>query len=522
MCPISIKQRCLMSGNNKKFDNEIEYFFNMPEHLLAVAGTDGYFKSYSPAFEALMQYDQSELLLRPFLDFVHPDDYQRTQAEAEKVYSSVETVRFENRFQCKDGTYRWFSWHANLLGDKIFCVAQDITERKISEEKLKNSEAEFRKMCELMPQIVWTSEPSGNVDYYNNHWFEYTGMNLEETQGWGWKPVIHPDDLQNCIDRWTHSIATGENYEVEYRFKRGSDGQYRWHLGRAVPSRDMNGKIVKWFGTCTDIDDQKKASAILESLVEERTVALKAANLALVQSAKMTALGEMAGGIAHEINNPLAIISLSTQIIRSYLAQISTDHPLLHVNIERIDATSKRIAKIIDGLRSFSRESDIAPREITTVGDMIGTTLSLCREKFAVHGIELRLDPYDVELQLSCNSVQISQVLLNLLNNSFYAVQKLPVKWIQIQVVVVDEFVQIAVTDSGSGIPEEIQKNIFQPFYTTKPQGHGTGLGLSISKGIIQSHQGDLYIDSECVNTRFVFAVPLRTESDFGNFKKAS
>ena len=135
-------------------------------------------------------------------------------------------------------------------------LEKELTERKLSEQNL-------TVLIEAIPQIVWTSNPDGNLDYYNQHWFDYTGMTLEQTHGWGWKPVVHPDDLQLCIDKWAQAYRSGDDYQVEYRFKRALDGMYRWHLGRARPVRDGDGNIVKWFGTCTDIHDQKSSIELL-------------------------------------------------------------------------------------------------------------------------------------------------------------------------------------------------------------------------------------------------------------------
>jgi PAS domain S-box-containing protein len=132
----------------------------------------------------------------------------------------------------------------------------------------KASEQRYRFLAEQVPQIVWTTEPDGYADYFNQRWYEYTGMTLEETKGWGWQAVLHPDDLQMSLERWTRSIETGECYQVEYRFRRASDGDYRWHLGRAVPLRDEGGAIIKWFGTSTDIDDQKRSEESLRFLAE--------------------------------------------------------------------------------------------------------------------------------------------------------------------------------------------------------------------------------------------------------------
>ena len=147
----------------------------------------------------------------------------------------------------------------------VVCFSLDITTRKNYEDRIdglsksiKQSEKKFRDLANTIPQIVWTSTPEGNLDYYNQNWFDYTGMSLEDTFALGWKPILHPDDFQSCLDVWANSILTGISYQVEYRFKSATDGVYRWHLGRAVPVRDDAGKIVKWFGTCTDIHDQKE------------------------------------------------------------------------------------------------------------------------------------------------------------------------------------------------------------------------------------------------------------------------
>jgi PAS domain S-box-containing protein len=122
------------------------------------------------------------------------------------------------------------------------------------------AEQQYHLLADTMPQIVWTARPDGWIDYYNRRWFEYTGMTYAQTQGWGWELVIHPDDLQHCLDRWSEAVRTGGDYQIEYRFKR-EDGVYRWHLGRAVALCDAEGRIAKWVGTSTDIEDQKRAEA---------------------------------------------------------------------------------------------------------------------------------------------------------------------------------------------------------------------------------------------------------------------
>jgi PAS domain S-box-containing protein len=130
------------------------------------------------------------------------------------------------------------------------------------------SEQDYKYLADAMPQIVWTARADGYLDYYNRRWFEYTGLTLEQTEGWGWQPVLHPEDVEPCLKRWATAVETGEAYEIEYRFRRASDGSYRWHLGRGVPMRDETGRIIKWFGTATDIDDRKRAEEALRFIAE--------------------------------------------------------------------------------------------------------------------------------------------------------------------------------------------------------------------------------------------------------------
>jgi PAS domain S-box-containing protein len=198
-------------------------------------------------------------------------------------------------------------------------VHNDITERRQHEDEIRAQEARFRFLTESLPQIVWTSRPDGLIDYYNQRWFDYTGMTLEQTQGWGWAPVLHPDDLQNIIRLWSHSVATGEPLETECRFRRAFDGTDRWHLNRAVPLRDAHGTIVKWFGTSTDIHDYKEAEAKnlalraeLEGRVRQRT-------------AELERVGKIAGVGRHSMKR-LACTSLTRA--KSSRARIGTALPM--------------------------------------------------------------------------------------------------------------------------------------------------------------------------------------------------
>jgi PAS domain S-box-containing protein len=182
----------------------------------------------------------------------------------------------------------WVSFEVFFLILSCLRSQRDMWKRALKLAELDTSETRFRQLADAMPQIVWTARPDGWLDYYNQRWFDYAGMTLEQTEGWGWGPVLHADDLQPCIDTWNESVRTGKPYEIKYRFKRAADGAYRWHLGRASAVRDDDGRVIKWFGTCTDIDDQKRAEEALlstreelEERVKQRTAALATANTEL-------------------------------------------------------------------------------------------------------------------------------------------------------------------------------------------------------------------------------------------------
>lgn len=231
---------------------------------------------------------------------------------------------------------------------------------------------------------------------------------------------------------------------------------------------------------------------------------------AKIQAAsKMSALGEMAGGIAHEINNPLTIIlTLSLQLEEWTESGEQIDPEYLKLALKNIASTSQRIAKIVEGLRFFSRDGTHDPFQAASIKSIIQDTLSLCHERFRGRSISLTFNEVADELSIECKATQISQVLLNLLNNAFDAVNTLPEKWVKVEIIDHTDHVDILLTDSGSGISEEVKTKMFQPFFTTKEIGKGTGLGLSISKGIIETHQGSLTLEEQSKNTCFRITLP--------------
>lgn len=266
----------------------------------------------------------------------------------------------------------------------------------------------------------------------------------------------------------------------------------------------------------------KKISAPLElvaiyvedlTVVYEKNQEVDALRASSFGASRMAILGEMASGIAHEINNPLQVISgvvAQTQRIISKKSETTVSLDEVSSKLIKIKSTTQKIEKIVRGLKAYARDSSGDPFQSNLVVNLINDSLELCSDKLKHHEINLIIDEIDPSIQLDCRGSQISQVLLNLISNAKDAIkdQKNADKWIKVSAKDTGSEVEFILTDSGKGISPEVSEKILQPFFTTKANGEGTGLGLTISKKIIESHSGKLTIDKDRPNTTFVFTIP--------------
>ncbi|MBF2019425.1 MAG: PAS domain S-box protein [Hydrococcus sp. C42_A2020_068] len=225
--------------------------------------------------------DTEEVTYENWKERVHPNDLERVEALVQKALNDREDYKAQYRVIGSDGNVRWvdalgrFYYDAEDRPVRMIGVVSDISDRKLAEEALKKSEERYRVLAENIPPMVWIARPDGVVEYLNQRWLDYTGLQPHETLGWDWQQVLHPDDRLLTFQQWTTSLATGNPYEVQYRLRR-YDGEYRWHIGRGIPIRDDRGVITYWFGTCTDIDDRMRAEAVLH----EKMTILNALNQA--------------------------------------------------------------------------------------------------------------------------------------------------------------------------------------------------------------------------------------------------
>ncbi|MEP6684099.1 MAG: PAS domain S-box protein, partial [Parafilimonas sp.] len=249
--------------------------------IIALCDEKGAFNYVSDSIKNILGYDEAELLGRRALEFVHPDDIPALIENSMAAVENKKIARNTVRFLHKNGNWRWVeSTVSNMLEvpyvNAFVSNMHDVTEQKNIQDDLKQSEENFRQLADLIPQIVWTAKTDGYIDYYNKRWYEYTGFS-GDVEKQSWMPILHPDDIQACIGTWYNSIKTGEPYQVQYRLK-DKDGGYKWFLGKALPIKDDEGVIIKWFGTCTDIQDQKTITEKLEQLVKARAAELTSKN----------------------------------------------------------------------------------------------------------------------------------------------------------------------------------------------------------------------------------------------------
>ena len=380
---------------------------------------------------------------------------------------------------------------------------------------LRASETRFRAIVDGMPQPIWSSGPDGKPDFFNARWQEVTGLipplpdaKTTAAEVFDWSRLIHPDDLDRTREEWLSAVRSGAPFRSEFRM-RTRDGTWHWFTGRAQPVHDdLSGEIVRWFGSCTDIDAAVQAREALargteelERLVSERTASLQRemlerekAETALAQAQKMEAVGQLTGGVAHDFNNLLTAVLGSLQMIVK-----RTDDPQICRFAENARRAAERGARLTQQLLAFSRRQRLAPepvdlqRLISGVGDLltraVGATVSL-QTRFAADLPPAFVDPTQLELALLNLAINARDAMPDggTLTLDSFALPSVPLDLAED--LAPGGYIAIAVTDTGAGMTRDVQARAFEPFFTTKEQGKGTGLGLSQVYGFVRQSGG--------------------------------
>ena len=345
--------------------------------------------------------------------------------------------------------------------------------------QLQEQEKKFREAVETMPALAFVADPKGNRTFMNRGWLEYTGLSPDEASASGWVKTIHPDDLSRITERWRASETTGQPLDYEARLRRGSDGVYRWFLIRAVPVRDKRGMIVKWCGAATDIEDRKHAEQM---------------QVDLTHASRVSTMGELVASISHELAQPIQITTAHAKASLRWLQRDPPDMTEVRKGTEKIMEAGALASEIINRLRSLYRKAP-PKRELVAIREVIDEMVLLLRGEANEYAVSIRTDLATDLPKITADRVQLQQVLMNLMLNGIEAMKEtggvLTVKS-QLRE---DGQVEISVNDTGPGLPLGNADQIFDAFFTTKPQG--SGMGLAICKSIVESQGGRIWANGD-------------------------
>ncbi|AGA28853.1 PAS domain S-box protein [Singulisphaera acidiphila] len=517
---------------------------------------DGTYLYVSPACRTLVGYEPEELIGRSPYDFVHPNDLFELSTTHERILESTETFTIVFRALRKDGRLIWFESTVRTIRDpttdevvEIQCASRDVSARKEAEEALRESQEQLQAILDNSTAVIYVKDSEGRYILVNQ-WYETL---FKLPRDW----IIGKTDHE-IFPREQADVVRANDREVLCKGKPIAfeeviphDEGLHTYISNKFPLRTSSGSPWAVGGISSDITDRKRTEEqllrqnelLLEAVRSERQAhdALKRAESQLVHAEKLTALGQLVAGVAHEINNPLAFVTSDVSVLKrevghlrdlltlcleasdtlavhrpELLAKIRelserVDLPFMLENLDgllnRSSEGLRRIRQIVKDLRDFARLDERDFKDVN-LNEGIASTVNIIRGRARTKGVELTTDLTPLPT-VACYPGELNQVLLNLLSNAIDATD--PGGRVTVRTHAVENGVEIQVADTGKGIDPVIRHKIFDPFFTTKPVGEGTGLGLSVSYGIVRSHGGTIDVESEPgQGATFIVRLPLK------------
>ena len=395
--------------------------------------------------------------------------FRLVASNSEGLWNGPETAITLNVAPAYYQTY-WFRFSCIAVTIGLFWAGYQMRVRQLQEQEKK-----FRDALETMPALAFVVDPNGNRTFFNRGWLEYTGLKSEQATGSGWEVAVHPEDLKRVTERWSESQAIGQPLDYEARLRRGSDGVYRWFQTRARPLRDNRGKIVKWCAVANDIEDRKRAEQLQADLTH---------------ASRVSTMGELVASFSHELAQPITATTNNAKASLRWLQRDPPDLTQVRKGTERIIEAGAFASEIINRLRSLYKKAP-PKRELVAMNEVISEMAGMLRSEARAHGVSIRADLKDDLPITVADRVQLQQVLMNLMLNGIEAMKDTGgVLTVKSQLREEGQ-IEISVNDTGPGLPLGKSDQIFEAFFTTKPQG--SGMGLAICKSIVESQGGRIW-----------------------------
>jgi PAS domain S-box-containing protein len=453
-------------------------------------------------FAAVMGYappsEEKDDFVHLLLSHVTSQDRGRVALALREVAAGKPVVKLDYRVLGSDRIERWIEsqWFVEVNAEdkslKSFLTNLDITDRKAAQEQLRDSEERFRQLADSMPQMVWTARESGDPDYYNARWYEFAGVG---TDWYGdlakWKPLLHPDDVKHFYDAWYGSVQRGEAYRTEYRLWDRRTERYCWHLGRTLPVRDGDGRIIKWIGTCTDIDEQKRS--------EED---LRRSNQALEQ---------FAFAASHDLREPLRNVTIYSQLFKEHYGADLNEEASMFLGF--VTEGAQRVARLVSDLLEYVRIATLEG-EPAAVADAEKVLEQVLMNLHRTADESCATITHDTLPSIPMKDIHLEQILQNLIGNALKYRSNDEFPKVHISAQQQDGQWHFVVQDNGIGIAAEYHEQVFGVFkrlHANREKFSGTGIGLAICKRIAESYGGRIWVESELGHGAAIhFSVPAR------------